>query len=267
MPMAKHHRRPHGSRRPRFLTSFAMSYGQNAHSWISKSPGNPRSTVSEQILSVSVRLCETHVSEFALDSLRTRLHSSGPEALMQPRLLIISGSRTGTIRPLIDGNVSIGLDESNQLSLVDTVVSREHCTIERVGTQYEVADRDSPGGTFVNGIPVRRKVLDHGDKIHVGNFEVMFLLHEGEGAGTSQIMPERRGFLLFTPGNSSGRSGVSSNVCGSSRMDGTRSGCPVQNQQHYHSIRDSELLQHELLRLIFEVIPAGKRRRSTASRS
>src|SRR5664280_2281254 len=122
--------------------------------------GASRSTVSEQIPSVSVRLCGTQVSEFVSDSLQTRLHSSGPEALMQPRLLIISGSLTGTIRPLIDGNVSIGLDESNQLSLIDTVVSREHCTIEQVDAQYEVVDRDSPSGTFVNGIPVRRKVLD-----------------------------------------------------------------------------------------------------------
>ena len=42
---------------------------------------------------------------------------------MQPRLLTISGSLTGTVRPLVDGHISIGRDESNQLCLIDTVVS------------------------------------------------------------------------------------------------------------------------------------------------
>jgi len=45
---------------------------------------------------------------------------------MQPRLLAISGSLTGTVRPLVDGQISIGRDESNQLCLIDTVVSRKH---------------------------------------------------------------------------------------------------------------------------------------------
>jgi Nif-specific regulatory protein len=175
---------------------------------------------------------------------------------MQPRLLIISGSLTGTIRPLIDGNVSIGLDESNQLSLIDTVVSREHCAIEQVDAQYEVVDRDSPSGTFVNGIPVRRKVLDHGDKIHVGNCEVMFLLYEGEEAGTPQI-------CLSDTASSSSLQAI--------RVEDPESPPTFADQVGWmardlaalfrisniiNSIRDSELLQRELLRLIFEVIPA-----------
>ena len=59
---------------------------------------------------------------------------------MQPRLLAISGSLTGTIRPLTDSKISIGRDESNQLCLIDTVVSPKHCTIKQVGEQYEVVD-------------------------------------------------------------------------------------------------------------------------------
>jgi DNA-binding NtrC family response regulator len=56
---------------------------------------------------------------------------------MQPRLLAISGSLTGTIRTLVDDRLSIGRDESNQLCLIDTAVSRKHCMIEQVREQCD----------------------------------------------------------------------------------------------------------------------------------
>src|SRR5260370_42251892 len=106
---------------------------------------------------------------------------------MQPRLLAISGSLTGTVRQLVDGQTSIGRDESNQFCLLDTVVSRKHCMIQQVGEQYEVVDLDSHNGTFVNGIPVSRKVVEHGDTIRVGRSEFVFLMHEGETVSNSKI--------------------------------------------------------------------------------
>src|SRR5580698_618545 len=106
---------------------------------------------------------------------------------MQPRLLAITGSLTGTVRQLVSGQTSIGRDESNQLCLIDTVVSRKHCMIQRMGEQYEVVDLDSHNGTFVNGIPVSRKVVEHGDTIRVGGSEFVFLMHEGETASNSKI--------------------------------------------------------------------------------
>jgi transcriptional regulator with GAF, ATPase, and Fis domain/pSer/pThr/pTyr-binding forkhead associated (FHA) protein len=174
---------------------------------------------------------------------------------MQSRLLIISGSPTGTVRPLIDGHLSIGRDESNQLGLSDTAVSRRHCTIQQVGEQYEVVDLDSRNGTFVNGIPVRRKIVEHGDTIRVGKSELVFLLHEGEEASTSQTR-------LSDPATASSTRTI--------RVEppvhptfGVEVGRMARDLAALfrigniiNSIRDSELLQGELLRLIFEVIPA-----------
>src|ERR1700735_2753572 len=99
---------------------------------------------------------------------------------MKPRLLAISGSLTGTVHPLIDGRLSIGRESSNQLCLIDPVVSRKHCTIEQAGDNFELNDLDSHNGTFVNGIPVRCKTINHGDSIRIGNSELVFLLHEGD---------------------------------------------------------------------------------------
>jgi transcriptional regulator with GAF, ATPase, and Fis domain len=174
---------------------------------------------------------------------------------MQPRLLVISRSSTGTVQPLVDGRLSIGRDESNQLGLVDTAVSRRHCTIEQVGEQYEVVDLDSRNGTFVNGIPVGRKIVEHGDMIRVGKSELVFLLHEGEETTTSQTR------LSDMASASSPRTiGVERPVQPTFGVEVGRMARDLaalfRIGNIINSIRDSELLQGELLRLIFEVIPA-----------
>jgi len=175
---------------------------------------------------------------------------------MQPRLLVISGFLTGTVRPLIDAHTSISLDESNQLRLIDNAASREHCAIEHVGGQYEVVDGDSLSGTFVNGIPVKRKVLDHGDTIRVGKSELEFRLHDGEGAGTSQIR-------LSDAASASSLLTISVEHAAAPPTFADQVGWMARDlaalfriTSIINSIRDSELLQREFLRLICEVIPA-----------
>jgi Nif-specific regulatory protein len=175
---------------------------------------------------------------------------------MKPRLLAIAGSMTNTVRQLVDGRISIGRDEANQVCLIDSAVSRRHCAIQQAGDQYELVDLDSHNGTFVNGVPIRRKFVDHGDTIRIGNSEFVFLTHEGE------VFPSAEMRL----------SSVSSN----STLTGIRVEHPValpafgaevgrmardlaalfRISNVINSLRDSELLQRELLRLISEVVPA-----------
>ena len=94
---------------------------------------------------------------------------------MQPRLLANSGSLAGTVRPLIDGQISIGLDESSQPSLVDAAVPRMQCTIQQVGKQFEVLDSDRSNGTFVNGNLVDQLDLHIGDIIEIGGVQMQLL--------------------------------------------------------------------------------------------
>lgn len=174
---------------------------------------------------------------------------------MQARLLAISGPLTGTVRPLIAGHISIGRDESNELCLVDALVSRKHCMIDPEGERCEVVDLDSRNGTFVNGIPVRRKVVEHEDTIRVGRSEFVFLLHDGEGLDTSALRlsePTSTSSLRtiqvgppapLTFGIEVGR--MARDLSALFRISNV-----------INSIRDSKLLQRELLRLIFEVVPA-----------
>ena len=43
-------------------------------------------------------------------------------------------------------------------------------------SSFQLIDLESHNGTFVNGIPVRRKLLTHGDNIRVGRCELVFLI-------------------------------------------------------------------------------------------
>ena len=175
---------------------------------------------------------------------------------MQPRLLVISGSLTGTVRPLIDGQVSIGLDESDELCPIDAVVSRRQCTIDQVGEEFEIADPGSHHGTFVNGIPVRHKVIKHGDTIRVGKSELVFLVHDDEKAGTSGTRLNEAASVSLLETilvEQTAALPTFADHVGHMARDLT---ALFRISNIINSVRDVELLQRELLQLIFEVIPA-----------
>ena len=174
---------------------------------------------------------------------------------MKPRLLAISSSLAGTVRELTDSQISVGRDEANQLCLIDPMVSRKHCAIRQVDGQCELIDLDSRSGTFVNGMPVRRKLLDHGDTIRIGRAEFVFLMHEGEVIP----IPKRRASDFSAPASGTMRAtppaGLPTFGIEVGRMARDLAAL-FRISNVINSIRDSQLLQHELLRLIFEVVPA-----------
>ncbi len=100
---------------------------------------------------------------------------------MKPRLLTISGSRAGALQQVAETPFSIGRDPSNQLNLADPVVSYRHCALYLTDDgQFELVDLESHNGTYINGIPIHRRLVQHGDTIRVGDTELLFLTHEGE---------------------------------------------------------------------------------------
>lgn len=53
-------------------------------------------------------------------------------------------------------------------------ISRRHCRISYTYVEYEIEDLSSANGTFVNGEPVERSPLYHGDLIEVGLIQLRF---------------------------------------------------------------------------------------------
>lgn len=92
-------------------------------------------------------------------------------------LLVQEGrGRHGRI-PLGDRPVTIGRRRDCDLILSDGLVSRVHARIERSEGGHVVIDLGSTNGTLVNGDPVDRHHLRHGDMIAVGDTIVEYRVH------------------------------------------------------------------------------------------
>jgi Nif-specific regulatory protein len=103
-------------------------------------------------------------------------------ALPGGRLEAVSGPLKGKIFSLSEAEVSIGRDPSNQISLLDSLVSRRHCVIRKDADAFRLVDLESRNNTFVSGVPVRERVLVPGDQIRVGNSVLVFQGPPGESS-------------------------------------------------------------------------------------
>jgi Nif-specific regulatory protein len=209
---------------------------------------------------VQLRGIQSDTRQYPIHSPKLKIHLlsytlNRLEALMKPRLLAISGSLAGTVQPIAEGPFSIGRDPSNQLNLIDPMVSDRHCTLQTAGGRFELVDLESHNGTFINGIPIHRKFVQHGDTIRIGNSELLFLTHEDEQvAGASRLNPSPSASTVTSMRTDSATAPPAFDVeIGRMARDLT---ALLQISNVINSIRDADLLQGELLRLIFEVIPA-----------
>jgi serine phosphatase RsbU (regulator of sigma subunit) len=81
--------------------------------------------------------------------------------------------------PLATLPFTIGRLENRSLSVADPRVSREHATIVQEGEDYFILDQASRHGTFVNGKRVNRSQLRPGDRVQLGDSDVV-LVFEGD---------------------------------------------------------------------------------------
>ncbi|HEY0385386.1 MAG TPA: FHA domain-containing protein, partial [Pyrinomonadaceae bacterium] len=99
---------------------------------------------------------------------------------MNPRLVSIAGRLKGATFMLTEDVTSIGRESANRLCISDPSVSRRHSVIKRDGDEFKINDLESLNGTFVNDVPVKERALEHGDRVRIGDYLFVFLLHEGE---------------------------------------------------------------------------------------
>ncbi len=60
----------------------------------------------------------------------------------------------------------------------DDAIEPKHAVIYNRGGRFEIEDKETPDGTYVNGIPVKRQMLQHGDQIVMGQTVLEFALKE-----------------------------------------------------------------------------------------
>jgi transcriptional regulator with GAF, ATPase, and Fis domain len=99
---------------------------------------------------------------------------------MSARLAAISGKLKGAIFTLTDEPLIIGRETAANVCVADASVSRRHSKIEKKDADFVITDLESLNGTFINNVPVRSRVLEHGDRVRIGESQFLFLTAEGE---------------------------------------------------------------------------------------
>jgi Nif-specific regulatory protein len=166
---------------------------------------------------------------------------------------------------LSDAEVSIGRDSSNTVRVADALLSRRHCVARPEGEGFALVDLESLNGTFVNGRPVRQHALAHGDEITIGESRIVFLsgdaevtaeasspveLSELRMTARSTVRMKVEDALAPTEGAGEEAQALASLARDLSLL--------VKISTAINSVRGADALQRELLRFVFEVVPAER---------
>ena len=84
--------------------------------------------------------------------------------------LFLIGSDARLYELPTERTVMIGRAPINSIVLNDRLVSRVHAHIEPSARGHRLIDRDSANGTLVNGHIVKEAILNHGDRVQIGNY-------------------------------------------------------------------------------------------------
>jgi transcriptional regulator with GAF, ATPase, and Fis domain len=112
---------------------------------------------------------------------------------MRARLVSIAGPVEGKTWTL-SGELTIGRSRINRVQIEDRWLSREQCAIREQEGRFRVEDLGSSNGTFVNGVPVVNRVLEHGDEIRAGR--CLFLFLQEDASGEERDQPNDAGVRL-----------------------------------------------------------------------
>ncbi|HEX3559987.1 MAG TPA: sigma 54-interacting transcriptional regulator [Pyrinomonadaceae bacterium] len=183
-----------------------------------------------------------------------------------PRLAVVAGPLQDSAFELGGEEISVGRESSNQISIADALLSRRHCVVRRENSRHKLVDLNSLNGTFVNGKPIREHLLEHGDQISIGESRLVFLGHEGEPAARLSNLVEvseqhlnahttmrmrAQDALSLDPRDESSRLPALAGLARDLTL-------LVKISTIINSIREPEELQRELLRFVFEVVPAER---------
>jgi Nif-specific regulatory protein len=170
---------------------------------------------------------------------------------MNPRLTAIAGRLKGSVFTIEDLPVVIGRETAATLCLADASVSRRHSQIEKDKDEFVILDLDSLNGTFINDVPVKRRTLQHGDRVRIGDSQFLFLMHDGEVTSKSSE-------IHFDDGQIVNGSTLQVRFNDALYLMARDLSALMKVSTTINAIRSMEELQKTLLELLFEVVPAER---------
>src|ERR1700752_3866230 len=168
-----------------------------------------------------------------------------------PRLAAISGKLKGAIFTLNEDALIIGRETNANLCLADASVSRRHSKIEKQDEGFVITDLESLNGTFVNDAPVRSRVLEHGDRVRIGDSQFVFLTQDGEPASKSSEVTIDEVQIVTGPT-------VQVRLDEGVYQRGRNLAALMKVSTAINAIRGLDALLERLLELLYEVVPAQR---------
>ncbi len=90
-----------------------------------------------------------------------------------PNLVIITGHSSGRKVPLLPMTMSIGREHDNNIELKDPEVARYHARVLFENGRFILEDLESSNGTWLNGEQIKQSSLVNGDRIKLGDTEMV----------------------------------------------------------------------------------------------
>ncbi len=124
------------------------------------------------------------------------------------RLVVVVGPTPGTEFPLDKEHFTIGRSEDATISINHSSVSRIHAELIALGGgRFEIIDKGSANGIRVNGVELKRGILEAGDALELGDVRLRFV-GAGKvfrsGADQSQQLPAISGASARPPSSEEG---------------------------------------------------------------
>ncbi len=110
-----------------------------------------------------------------------RVNAEGSAARLQ-HVFVLEQVRPPSSRlwTLNGDSLTIGRDPASDIFVDDLGVSRHHANLVRDGRHWSITDADSTNGTSVNGARIRTMILRPGDRIEVGDIELVLTYLGGD---------------------------------------------------------------------------------------
>ena len=85
--------------------------------------------------------------------------------------------------PLDKERLTIGRRSSNDLQIDNLAVSGEHALIVTILNDSFLEDLGSTNGTLVNGVPIKKHILQHNDVVEIGKYKLKYMTEQQMATG------------------------------------------------------------------------------------
>jgi general secretion pathway protein A len=118
------------------------------------------------------------------------MEATGERRIVLGRILVGFNGQTIAERELTPGRFVIGRTPDNDLQIDSKYISRHHAQIVTSMQTSVVEDLNSTNGIYVRAKRVRRRILNDGDVVHIGQHEIMYFDERMARSRTSHIETE-----------------------------------------------------------------------------